>query len=590
MPSKPSEPRTLTQMLREWDDESLTSLFRLRPELAFPAPTEFSQLASRATTRHSVAAALDRLTSAELAAARLACAADPPFALADVAELAGVESSTDAAALEQATTRLLEQGLLWGSEHALRPVRALVGLVGPDDANTPRGGLSVTPPDLTSLPSQRPALIDKAAAGSAFEFVSRVEVVAEHSEHRPARLTQSGGLASRDVRALAQLLDVPPALAAAHLELALVAGLLGLTAHGLDEALIPTRRFDEWRADELAGQWRTLADAWLWHHLGSGPADLKQILVAAFGDPAQGRVVAAADLRGWLAWHRPRRPASWDRAIPAFVSQSAAIGLTGLGALASFAVEPAASTLTDLMPERVDRVLLQADLTAIAPGPLHPDVAAELAALADVESRGGATVFRFTRESMSRARALGWTADDIVETLHRRSRTAVPQPLEYLARDLEREPAPAIGTVGSARASDDTDPDAHGRRHPRRAAEMLPSDDPTPADRLDDDAARAVVRGLREHDGEPHETVDAGPYSESLGSTPLVALREAVETQEVVWLGFVDGKGGRHERMAVVASVDDGAVRGRDATSGDALKIPVSRVVAAHIIRTAASR
>ena len=39
---------------------------------------------------------------------------------------------------------------------------------------------------------------------------------------------------------------------------------------------------------------------------------------------------------------------------------------------------------------------VQADLTAVAPGPLESTLARRLQVLAEVESRGGATVYRFT--------------------------------------------------------------------------------------------------------------------------------------------------------------------------------------------------
>jgi hypothetical protein len=583
MPSE-HEPRTLTQMLREWDDDRLVELFRLRPELAFPPPTHFSQLASRATTRHSVASALDELTCMELAAARIAVGLKAPFALTDAIAACGVGAPPHAA-VSAAFERLLERGLLWGSERSLRPVRALAALLADeeDSGHVPRP-LPLQPPDLSDVPRQRQALVDKAAAGSAFEFVRQIEVVVEHSDHHAARLTQSGGVAARDVRGLARLLDIPPSLAGAHLEVALVGGLVGLAAHELDEALIPTERFDQWRAEDLARQWRWLADAWLRHHLGSGPAEMKRLLLDAYGNAGEGRVLTAADLRGWLAWHRPRRPSSWDRSVPAFVGQSAAVGITGLGALASYALDPATRALAALMPSRVDQVLLQADLTAVAPGPLDARAGAELAAIADVESRGGATVFRFSRESLESARALGWTSEDVLDVLRSRSRTPVPQPLEYLVRDMERREL--VATSASLPAAGDE----HGHRRRRRAAGSPADEEATPRDRLDDRLAREIVAALREHDQDEGERLETGPYSDSLGATPLNALREAVETQEVVWVGFVDGRGGRHERMATVTSVDDGAVRGRDATSGDALTIPISRVTAAHIIRAAASR
>jgi hypothetical protein len=572
-------------MLREWDEDALGELLRHRPELGFPAPSAFSELAARATTRHSVLAALDGLNALELAVARAASVLPAPFGIADVVDWAGAEpGGEEAAAVEKAANKLRSLALIWGSDDALRPVRVLVSAVEADEtpalsARAPQ----LTPPDLSGLPRQRPALVDKAAAGSAFEFLRRIEVLVEHSDHRPVRLTQTGRLAVRDVRALGQLLDVPPALAQAHLEFAHAAGFVGLSANGLDEAVIPTDRFDAWRKLELGSQWRLLADVWLAQHLGGGSAEMKAIALTAYGDPSDGRVVSAPDLKAWLAWHRPRRPAAWDRSIPGFIAQAATIGVTGLGALASFALERDAASLAALLPERVDHVLLQADLTAVAPGPLRPHVAAEFAAIADVESRGGATVFRFTQESLTQAMARGWTADDIVETLRTRSRTPVPQPLEYMVHDLQRESAT---TAPSQAVVDDVDDEGH--RKPKRARPYIDEDDVTPGDRLDEPMIREIIATMRDNDAEPG-SADYGSYSESLGVTPLDTLREAIETQEVVWLGFVDRVGARHEQTARVTSVEDGLVRGRDTTSGEQLAIPVSRIVAAHIIRAAAS-
>jgi hypothetical protein len=445
---------------------------------------------------------------------------------------------------------------------------------------------ALAPPDLTGAARQRPALIDKAAAGSAFEFLRRIEVLVEHSDHRPVRLTQAGKLAVRDVRTLGQLLDVAPTLAQSHLEFALAAGFIGLAADGLDEMVVPTDRFDEWRTRELSSQWRVLADAWLTHHLGGGTAEMKSLLLAAYGDPAEGMALSAEELRSWLGWQRPRRAAAWSRAIPEFISQSAMLGVTGLGALSSFALEPDAASLAAHLPERVDHVLLQADLTAVAPGPLRPNVAAQFSAFADVESRGGATVFRFTRESLAQAIARGWTADDIVDTLRHSSRTPVPQPLEYMVHDVARSP---VDLASASTWRIDVNLDDHRHRTPRRA-KAHDEDDLTPGDRLDDALALEIVRMLRVNDADESSAVHDGNYSESLGAAPLDTIREAIETQEVVWLGYVDRVGGRHEQTAHLTSVDDGLIRGRDASSQEPMSIPVSRIVAAHIIRSPASR
>ncbi|NED20170.1 helicase-associated domain-containing protein, partial [Streptomyces sp. SID9913] len=98
----------------------------------------------------------------------------------------------------------------------------------------------------------------------------------------------------------------------------------------------------------------------------------------------------------------------------------------------------AARLLAPLLPEPLDHVLLQADLTAVAPGPLQRPLADVLDVLADVESKGGATVYRFTPGSVRRALDAGQTAADLHAFLAAHSRTPVPQPLAYLIDDVAR--------------------------------------------------------------------------------------------------------------------------------------------------------
>ncbi|WP_432093693.1 helicase-associated domain-containing protein [Streptomyces sp. bgisy100] len=99
----------------------------------------------------------------------------------------------------------------------------------------------------------------------------------------------------------------------------------------------------------------------------------------------------------------------------------------------------AAALLAPKLPEPLDHVLLQADLTAVAPGPLERPLAEMLGVLADVESKGGATVYRFTPGSVRRALDAGQTASDLHAFLAEHSRTPVPQPLSYLIDDVARK-------------------------------------------------------------------------------------------------------------------------------------------------------
>ncbi|MFH8609206.1 helicase-associated domain-containing protein [Streptomyces sp. NPDC018029] len=132
-----------------------------------------------------------------------------------------------------------------------------------------------------------------------------------------------------------------------------------------------------------------------------------------------------------------------DAGVGAAVPAGAGAG-TGAGAGAGSAGERrlaaarAAELLAPLLPKPLDHVLLQADLTAVAPGPLERPLGDALAVLADVESKGGATVYRFSPGSVRRALDAGQSASDLHAFLAAHSRTPVPQPLAYLIDDVAR--------------------------------------------------------------------------------------------------------------------------------------------------------
>ena len=95
-------------------------------------------------------------------------------------------------------------------------------------------------------------------------------------------------------------------------------------------------------------------------------------------------------------------------------------------------IDEVAAAMTAHLPQPVDHILVQADLTAVAPGPLEGALASFMRLASEIESRGGATVHRFTHDSIRRALDAGWTAADVLDTIRRSSRTPLPQPLEYL--------------------------------------------------------------------------------------------------------------------------------------------------------------
>ncbi|HWT33248.1 MAG TPA: helicase-associated domain-containing protein, partial [Microbacterium sp.] len=91
-----------------------------------------------------------------------------------------------------------------------------------------------------------------------------------------------------------------------------------------------------------------------------------------------------------------------------------------------------ATALADLLTPEIDGIYLQADLSAIAPGPLQPALDLRLRTMAERESRAQASTYRFSEQSLASAVAAGETARSLREFLGALSLTGIPQPLDYL--------------------------------------------------------------------------------------------------------------------------------------------------------------
>lgn len=372
-----------------------------------------------------------------------------------------------------------------------------------------RGGRTTTtpvdhPPVLSTRPVQAP-VVDRIGAGAAFEAVRRIELALETWGTGPPAVLRSGGVGVRDVRAVAAELDVAVDEAGFLLEVAMAARLLAAGDDAeLDQAWLPTAEFDHWREQPLELRWSWLAAAWLNSHRATvlvGERDDRDRPVNPLS-PDLERGNAAAVRRATLevlagvdpgaaiddpeqpvavvAWQRPRRVVLRDALVRRTLREAGWLGVAATGAVTAAArvllaadAGEAARVLAPLLPQPVDHVLLQADLTAVAPGPLVPKVGHGLALLADVESRGGATVFRFSGDSVRRALDAGWPASEVHAFLQAHSRTPVPQPLTYLVDDAARR---------------------HGRLRVGNAGVYVRSDEPAELDTLLADAALAPLQ------------------------------------------------------------------------------------------------
>ncbi len=121
------------------------------------------------------------------------------------------------------------------------------------------------------------------------------------------------------------------------------------------------------------------------------------------------------------------------------------------------------SSLAAHLPAEIDRVYLQADLTAIAPGPLAPHLDLRLRGIARRESRAQASTYRFTVESLGAGMTEGETARSIREFLAAMSLTGIPQPLDYLIEST-------AARHGLVRVAADAETGSHPRGEPRAGA------------------------------------------------------------------------------------------------------------------------
>jgi hypothetical protein len=138
---------------------------------------------------------------------------------------------------------------------------------------------------------------------------------------------------------------------------------------------------------------------------------IRRSALTALAEYPPGRGVAPDDLVALLRWRTPRRA---DRLapVPDLLTEAARLGVvvggllsTGGRGLLATGEDGAADGMRGLLPDPVDHVLAQPDLSLVAPGPLVAELADTLAVVADVESSAG----RRSSGCRSPACAAPWT-------------------------------------------------------------------------------------------------------------------------------------------------------------------------------------
>ncbi len=562
----------------------------------------------------------------------------------------------DAASAGSPVEWLLAHGLLVGTDPVtvVLPREVALHLRGGRVHEAPQP--TVPAPETSPVDASR---VDRVAAGAAADVVRLVDELLELWSTEPPKVLRAGGVGVRERARAATALDLDEPALALLAEVAQAAGLLGSGDDGSADAEVwlPTPAYDGWLDEPVEVRWATLARAWLTTTRVAGLAgsqdvrgrtlaplgpDLDRtvapvVRAGVLGDLAAlpvGTATTTASLTARLRWHAPRRGGRLhDDLVGWTVREGERLGLLSGGALAVHGralvegrPDDAVGALAALLPAPLDHVLLQADLTAVAPGPLEPGLARSVRLVADVESTGGATVYRFTEATVRRAFDAGWTAGDVTSLLTKHSRTPVPQPLTYLVEDVARRHGRVrVGAASSFVRCDDeatlgvllsdrkvsslglrriaptvlastSPPDVvlerlreaglapaaegpdgavvvrrpESRRSPvrRRPVPVATAAPTPPSDPLLDAAVRAIRGGDR-----------AGSLSTGRPTADVLAmLVQAAGSGEALWIGYVDAEGRATQRVVEPVAVEGGYLNAYDHLRGAVRSFAVHRI------------
>jgi hypothetical protein len=413
-----------------------------------------------------------------------------------------------------------------------------------------------------------------------------------------------------------------------------------------------------------ADRWQMLASAWLITSRVSGLVGrLESKNVAALG-PELDRV-NASKVRGltlsllkenpeiapdWnsfkssLDWRAPvRRNSSLQDELAEWTLREAEwLGITGQGAISKYGIGFLNGDDLDLinqdLPKTVDHILIQSDNTAIAPGPLEHEISQSLAMMAEIESRGGATVYRFTEATIRRALDHGKTGDEIKSFLAKTSKTPMPQPLEYLIADVAKKHGKLrVGNTSSFIRCEDTalisqiindkkleilglrriapevvicEMDATDAMRILRECGYLPAGEsvngmiltgaksnraltkPRPPRIIGevevptDESLTAAIRTLRTGEKSTHrQTRLRQVANEALGALPrttanetMDVLQQFISEEKTLSIGYADNNGGVTHRIIDPIRISAGALIARDHATGEVQSFRIPRI------------
>jgi hypothetical protein len=334
-------------------------------------------------------------------------------------------------------------------------------------------------PPVVAVAAVAPEQVDAETSAAALRLLDRLTTVVDTATAEPIPLLKSGGVGARVIKKLAKETGATPEEIRLAVELAVTTELLTVEEPPEPPAkgrrsrrpeptppanLVPTEDFTRWRRAAPATQLQLLLSAWwtlpfaplgdekaIRAVLDDGPSDvftdIRQLTVRVLTELDAGiGVVERTELTELVAWHAP----SIDAGILSLLVASSLAEATLVGVVAANAAGGVAHALVGAEPEMMVKATQQlvagacatalfgTDLTAIVTGPPGTELAALLDTVADRETQGSASTWRFSPHSVRRAFDSGETAADLIGKLGSVARGELPQSLTYLLNDVAR--------------------------------------------------------------------------------------------------------------------------------------------------------
>ena len=293
---------------------------------------------------------------------------------------------------------------------------------------------------------------DQSGTAAGLEVVYTMDRLIETLARAPQALLKNKSLGIRQVSSLAQEINKDAKETRALLALGFAAQLLGRgEPAGLEgNFLAPTMQAMQWLDSLLDERWQVLLQGWeqmdsaYWNSQRGIDAEvdnprlpeLRKLVVQTF----TASTAALSDASFWplFAFLHPLPTIhSKKDTISHLLQEVRWIGAVAHGQATAVVRESFAET-SRLCPEPIEQFIIQADHTAMAPGPLTPEVQRTLSSFATLESPGLASVYRFDHDSVRRGLDSSLTAAEMKDFLRAHTWGDVPQAINVLIDDIAR--------------------------------------------------------------------------------------------------------------------------------------------------------